>query len=215
MRTIAHSLLALGAAVPGWQASAQDTPAPGIEAPAGQSAPAARSRAGAEASQRSGASPDEGPAVPAAPGLEFAFELRAEVADPTVIGELPTGTRRIVDILGGSFEGPRLRGRLVPGGADWQLIRADGFTEIDARYTLETDAGQLIYVSNLGIRHAAPEVMRRLNAGEVVDPSEIYFRAIPRFETAAPELEWLMRSIFVSTGERYPNGVIIRYFRVL
>lgn len=152
--------------------------------------------------------------TPQRPALEFAFELHAEVADPTVIGALPTGMRRIIDVLGGEFAGPLLRGRLLPGGADWQLIRADGFTEVDARYTLETDAGHLIYVTNVGIRHAAPDVMRRLNAGEPVEPSEVYFRAIPRFETAAPELAWLMRSIFISTGERYPNGVVIRYWRV-
>lgn len=154
---------------------------------------------------------------PTPPRLEFAFEVRAEVADPTVVGELPTGqTRRIIDITGGSFEGPRVKGKLLPGGADWQLIRrGDGFTDVDARYTLETDDGHLIYVSNIGIRHAAPEVMARLNAGEVVDQSEIYFRAVPKFETAAPGLDWLMRSIFISTGERYPNGVIIRFWRVL
>lgn len=153
--------------------------------------------------------------TPDPPGLEFAFELFAEVADPTVVGETPNGTRRIIDILGGEFEGPRLSGTLLPGGADWQLIREDGFTEIDARYTLETDSGHLIYVTNVGMRHASEDVMRRLNAGETVDQSEIYFRAIPTFETDAPELEWMMRSIFISTGERYPNGVVIRYWRVL
>ena len=153
--------------------------------------------------------------TPEPPGLEFAFELFAEVADPIVVGEMPNGTRRIIDILGGTFEGPSVKGRLVPGGADWQIVREDGFTELDTRYMLETDTGHLIYVTNIGIRHAAPEVMARLNAGEEVEQSEIYFRAIPEFETAAPELEWLMRSIFVSTGERYPNGVVIRYWRVL
>jgi hypothetical protein len=155
--------------------------------------------------------------TPGAPALEFAFEVRAEVADPIVVGELPTGqTRRIIEIRGGTFEGPKIKGRVRPGGADWQLIRReDGFTDVDARYTLETDSGALIYVTNVGIRHAAPEVMRRLNAGEVVDQSEIYFRAVPKFETAAPELQWLARSIFVATGERYPNGVVIRFWRVL
>ena len=152
--------------------------------------------------------------IPDPPQLEFAFEVRAQVADPTVVGETPTGTRRIIDILGGTFEGPGIRGTLLPGGADWQLIQEDGFTDIDARYTLETDSGDLIYVSNIGIRHASPEVMARLNAGETVDQSEIYFRAVPRFEVAAPELQWLMRSIFIATGERYPNGVIIRFWRV-
>lgn len=153
----------------------------------------------------------------APPQLEFAFEVRAQVADPLVVGDLPTGqTRRIIDILGGTFEGPGLKGKLVPGGADWQLIRrSDGFTDIDARYALRTDSGDLVYVTNIGIRHASPEVMKRLNAGEVVDQKDIYFRAIPKFETSAPHLYWLMRSVFVSTGERYPNGVIIRFWRVL
>ena len=155
--------------------------------------------------------------LPSPPALEFVFEVRAEVAAPTVVGELPDGhVRRIIDILGGTFEGPGIRGRVVPGGADWQLIRtSDGFTDVDARYSLETDAGELIYVSNIGIRHAAPEIMKRLNAGETVDQSALYFRAVPKFETASPGLEWLMRSIFVATGERYPEGVVIRFFRVL
>jgi hypothetical protein len=152
--------------------------------------------------------------TPPAPKLEFAFEVRAEVANPTVVGTVPGGTRRIIDILGGTVEGPKLKGKVLPGGADWQMIREDGFTDIDARYTLQTDSGHLIYVSNVGIRHAPPEVMKRLNAGEAVDQSQIYFRAVPKFEAAAPELQWLMRSIFLATGERYPNGVVIRFWRV-
>jgi hypothetical protein len=154
--------------------------------------------------------------TPRAPGLEYAFEVRAEVADPLVVGELPAGTRRIIDILGGTVEGSGISGKILPGGADWQIIRReDGFTQVDARYTIQTDSGSYIYVSNIGIRHAPPEIMRRLNAGETVDQSEIYFRAVPTFETGDPDLEWLMRSIFVCTGERYPNGVIIRFFRLL
>jgi hypothetical protein len=154
--------------------------------------------------------------IPDPPGLAFAFEVRAEVADPLVVGELPSGTRRIIDILGGTVEGPGISGKVLPGGADWQMIRReDGFTDVDARYTLQTDSGAYIYVQNVGIRHAPAEVMRRLNAGETVDQSEIYFRAVPKFETGDPELEWLMRSIFVCTGERYPNGVIIRFWRLL
>jgi len=154
--------------------------------------------------------------TPQPPGLEFAFEVRAQVADPLVIGELPNGTRRIIDVLGGTVEGPGISGTIRPGGADWQMIRRDdGFTDVDARYTIETDSGSLIYVQNIGIRHAPPDVMQRLNAGETVDQADIYFRAVPKFETGDPELQWLMRSIFICTGERYPNGVIIRFFRVL
>jgi hypothetical protein len=153
--------------------------------------------------------------APEPPRLEFAFEVKVQVADPMVIGKVRAGERRIIDILGGTFEGPRIRGKVLPGGADWQLIGEDGFTNIDARYTLETSKGQLIYVSNIGIRHASEETMQRLNSGQEVDPSLVYFRAIPTFETAAAELDWLTRSVFISSGERYPNGVIIRFWRVL
>jgi hypothetical protein len=152
--------------------------------------------------------------APTAPTLAFAFELRAEVEAPLEIGQLPKGLRRIIPILRGTFEGPGIRGRVVPGGADWQLIGADGFSELDTRYTLETDTGRTIYVQNAGIRHAPPQVIQRLLRGETVDPSLVYFRTVPRFETSAPELQWLTRSIFVGTGERYPREVVIRFWRI-
>jgi hypothetical protein len=152
--------------------------------------------------------------TPAPPKLVFAFELRAQVAAPLVVGSLPAGTRRIVQITGGTFEGPGLKGRIVPGGADWQMIRADGFSELDTRYTLETDKGQTIYVQNVGMRHAPPDVMKKLLAGEAVDNALVYFRTVPKFETAAPELQWLTRAVFVGTGERYPADVVIRFWRV-
>ena len=151
---------------------------------------------------------------PPAPRLTFAFEARVTVASPQELGELPHGRRRIVAITGGTFEGPGIRGKVLPGGADWQLIQADGLSELDTRYTLETDTGQLIYVQNKGIRHAAPDVMKRLLAGELVDPSLVYFRTVPLFETSSPELQWLARSVFVGVGERYPNDVRIRFWRV-
>lgn len=152
--------------------------------------------------------------TPPAPGLVFAFELRVEVGAPLEVGQLPQGLRRIVPILRGTFEGPAIKGRVVPGGADWQMIGADGFSKLDTRYTLETDSGRLIYVQNGGIRHAPPEVMQRLLRGEAVDPTLVYFRTVPTFETSAPELQWLTRSVFVGTGERYPSEVVIRFWRV-
>src|SRR5215208_5689021 len=97
-----------------------------------------------------------------APGLTFAFELRAQVGMPLEVGELPQGRRRIVQILGGTFAGPGLKGKILPGGADWQIVRTDGFTELDTRYSLETDKGELIYVQNAGVRRAAPDVMKKL-----------------------------------------------------
>jgi hypothetical protein len=154
-------------------------------------------------------------AAPPAPPLVFAFELRVTVADPVVIGEVPHGLRRFIAITGGTMRGPGINGEVVPdSGADWQLIQPDGFSELDTRYTLRTDKGDLIYVQNVGIRHASPEVMQRLNAGQVVDPKLIYFRTVPKFETSAPELQWLTRSVFVGVGERSPNEVIVRFYRL-
>ncbi|MFO7285382.1 MAG: DUF3237 domain-containing protein [Gammaproteobacteria bacterium] len=152
--------------------------------------------------------------APQPPKLTLAFEMHVQVAQPVDLGEVTHGRRRIVEILGGTFEGPEIKGRVVPGGADWQMIQPDGFSELDTRYSLETDQGEIIYVQNFGIRHAPPEVMRKLNAGESVDPSLVYFRTMPRFETSSPRLQWLVRSVFIGTGERYPDGVRIWFWRV-
>ena len=148
------------------------------------------------------------------PTLTFAFELRAQVAEPTEIGQVPHGRRRIVQILGGTVKGPGFSATILPGGADWQLIQPDGFSELDTRYTLETDQGQRVYVQNAGIRHAPPDVMQKLLAGEIVDPKLVYFRTVPKFETAVPELQWLARSVFVGIGERFPDAVVVRFYRL-
>jgi Protein of unknown function (DUF3237) len=121
----------------------------------------------------------EGTRRPTPPGLVFAFEARVEVGAPLEVGQLPRGMRRIVPILRGTFEGPGIKGKVMPGGADWQMIGADGFSELDTRYTLETDTGRIIYVQNVGIRHSAPDVMQRLLRGEAVDPKLVYFRTVP------------------------------------
>jgi Protein of unknown function (DUF3237) len=148
------------------------------------------------------------------PSLVYAFEVRAEVAPPIEIGRTPRGTRRVVPIVGGTFEGGELKGRILAGGADWQLIDEDGFTQLDSRYTLETDAGDVIAVRNRGVRHAPPEVMARLLAGESVDPSLVYFATTPTFETAAPHLGWLTRSMFVGIGQRQPSSVLIQFWKI-
>lgn len=135
------------------------------------------------------------------------------MAEPVDIGMLPQGRRRIVPITGGTFEGPELRGRILSG-ADWQIVRADGVSELDSRYTLQTDENALITVRNAGIRHAPPDVMEKLLAGQAVDPALVYFRTCPTFETAAPQLQWLTRSIFIGAGERYPSEVVVRFWRV-
>jgi len=142
--------------------------------------------------------------------------LRAEItlAPPQELGETPLGRRRIIPITGGSFRGDRLAGRVLPGGADWQLVRADGVAELDARYTLETEDRALIYVRNLGYRHGAAEVIQRLAAGEPVDPSLYYMRTTPRFETGAERYKWLNRVVCVATGARRAAAVELEVFEV-
>jgi hypothetical protein len=156
----------------------------------------------------------QAPATPQAPKLSLALTLHVQVGPPTELGEVPRGRRRIIPILGGTFEGPKVRGKVMQGGADWQIVRADGLAELDTRYMLQTDKGSLVYIQNAGIRHAPPDVTKKLLAGEAVDPSQVYFRTVPTFETSAPELQWLTRSIFVGTGERRPTEVIIHVWKV-
>ena len=153
-------------------------------------------------------------APPPAPKLVFAFEARVELGPVMELGQVPRGRRRIIPIIGGTFEGPGIKGKVLNNGADWQIVRPDGFADLDTRYALETDKGQLIYIQNAGMRHAAPDVLAKLAAGEVVDPNLVYFRTVPTFETSAPELQWLTRSIFVGVGERYPTHVLIKFWRM-
>lgn len=148
------------------------------------------------------------------PGLELLFEAFGDLAEPITIGETPQGIQRVIPIpFGGPFEGPDIRGRMI-GGHDWQLTRPDGVTVIDALYILETDDGVHLQCRNRGLRHGPPDVMRRLAAGEVVDPAQYYFRCVPEFSAPAGRYEWLNRSMFVSTGERYPNSIKVRFYRV-
>jgi hypothetical protein len=122
--------------------------------------------------------------------------------------------RRVIPITGGTIRGERLNGTILAAGADFQLIRADGFTTLDARYVAELSDGTLIYIVNTGVRFGPPEVMARMTRGEPVDPAEVYFRTVPRFETAAPEHAWLTRSLFLATGARYADRVELALYEV-
>jgi hypothetical protein len=150
----------------------------------------------------------------AAPGLVHVWDLQAEVTQPIDIGPTPHGGRRIIPISGGKVFGPRLNGAIIPGGADFQYWRSDGVTEVHARYVIEAEGGVKIYIENSGLRHGPPEAMARLARGEPVDPSAIYFRTVARLETSAAEFLWTMRSIFLCSGARYPDRVLLRYFEV-
>jgi Protein of unknown function (DUF3237) len=149
-----------------------------------------------------------------APELRFAFQVEVEIGAPLDFGETQNGHRRVIPIMGGRVEGERLKGRVLPGGADWQILRPDGSAELDARYTIETDQGGLIYVSNRGVRHGPPDVLQRLNCGEHVDPRSYYFRSVATFETSIAECAWLARAIILGVGERYPDKVALRFWEV-
>ena len=141
--------------------------------------------------------------------------LQVAVGPAQQIGAVPRGMRAIAPIAGGSFEGPRLRGKVLAGGADWTLLRSDGVLELDLRITLESDDGALIYVTSFGVRHGPPEALAALARGEAVDPSSYYFRTTPRFETSAPQYVFLNRLIAVASGDRRASGPIYRIEEVL
>jgi hypothetical protein len=141
--------------------------------------------------------------------------LEVVVAGPQRIGAGPHGTRITALITEGHFEGPRLRGRVLPGGGDWTLLRADGVLELDLRVTLETDDGALIHMTSVGIRHGPAEVVAALARGETVDPSRYYFRTLPRFETSHPKYEFLNRLLSVASGDRRPKGPIYTVDEIL
>jgi hypothetical protein len=143
------------------------------------------------------------------------FTIRAELAGILHLGQTPAGERRIINILGGTVDGAKLKGQILPGGADWQVIRSDGAADIKARYTIQSDDGGLILVSSEGLRHGPPEVLARLVRGEAVDPSLYYFRTLMRFETAHPPLDWMNRILAIAHGARLPNAVTLDVFEVL
>lgn len=148
------------------------------------------------------------------PSLDFVFAARIEIGTPQEMGQVPLGRRRVIPILGGSFAGPRIEGRVVPGGADWQLIRPDGVAVVEALYTLEASDGALIYIRNVGMRHGPPDVIARLAAGETVNPTSYYFRAAPAFEVASGPHDWLTRSLFIAQGQRLADAVLLRVYAV-
>src|SRR3954454_7770726 len=142
------------------------------------------------------------------PSLTLVYRLDAVLGEPLDLGEVSQGRRRIVPQIGGTFEGPHLRGKLLPGvSADWQIVLPDGTALADIRYTLQTDNGALLYVQSRGVRHGSPEVLERLGRGEEVDASEYTFRTSTQIETAGPALEWVNKGVFISVGGRWAGGV--------
>ncbi len=141
--------------------------------------------------------------------------LQVAVVGAQKVGAVPRGTRVTAPIGSGHFEGPKLRGNVLPGGSDWTLLRADGVLELDLRLTLETDDGALVDLTSFGLRHGPQEAIAALNRGENVDPSTYYFRTTPRFETSHPKYSFLNRHLAVSTGDRRREGPIYTVYEIL
>ncbi|MBB3176747.1 DUF3237 domain-containing protein [Variovorax sp. Sphag1AA] len=151
----------------------------------------------------------------APPSLDYFADLEVEVGMPQVLGQSTRGLRRVVPITGGVARGNGWTARVLPGGSDFQLIVSDTLSELDARYGLETDAGDLIYVQNHAVRAAPADVMAKLLRGEPVDPAQVYFRCNPRFETSSKALGWINDRMFVGAGMRHPAQVVMRFFALL
>ena len=149
-----------------------------------------------------------------APGLVPFADLTVEVGVPIEIGTVSAGMRRVIPITGGTCVGRDWKARVVPGGADFQLVTSPTMARLEARYVLETEAGELIYVHNDAVRTAPADLMARLVRGEAVDPRQVYFRCVPRFECAAPALAWIGERVFLGTGLRRPSQVAMRFFEV-
>ena len=143
----------------------------------------------------------------------FAFTL--EVAKPQVVGRTPGVDRRVGEILGGRFEGERLKGRILSGGNDWQAVRSDGTWALDVRVVLETDDGHLIGMTYRGLRHGPRDVIDAIARGEQVSPGSYYFRIAAFFETASDKYAWLNGIVAVGTGHRLPAGPIYQVFEIL
>ena len=142
------------------------------------------------------------------------FAVRLEVKT-LMVGDTPSGVRRVGIVTGGRFEGERLSGEVLDGGSDWQSLRPDGAVALDVRLNLRTDDGALIGMTYRGLRHGPAEVLARLDKGEAVDPADYYFRVAPMFETASETYGWLNRILAVGLGHRFADGPIYNLFELL
>jgi Protein of unknown function (DUF3237) len=152
--------------------------------------------------------------TPTIPRLELLCHVAVKIAAPQLIGPTLTGERRVIPIVGGRFEGEKMRGEIVPGGADWQIVTPDGTALLEARYTLRTNDGALIYVRNIGVRHGPPEVLAAIARGEQVDPAKYYFRATPTLETGDKKYAWLNRLLCICSGVRTKEEVLLDFYEV-
>jgi hypothetical protein len=153
-----------------------------------------------------------------APNLSHVADLKVTVSRPIeagqVVGLNSRGLRRIIPITGGTVEGPLINGKVLPGGADFQIVVSETSADLDARYMLELDSGEHVFVQNHALRRGSAENIAKLVRGELVNPAEIYFRCIPTFEVSSPALQWMTESLFLGTGARFPDHVLISIYKV-
>src|SRR6266576_3541068 len=145
----------------------------------------------------------------------YVFSLAIKIGAPIVAGDFGYGVRRIIPILGGDVRGDGINGTILPCGADFQTIRPNGFTELEAKYVFAIDDGAIVYIENVGIRFGPKELLDRIAKGESVDPALIYFRSVPKFETGAAKYRWLMENLFIGVGARHPDRVVIDVHQVM
>jgi hypothetical protein len=146
---------------------------------------------------------------------KYVFSLAILVGAPIVASDIGHGVRRVIPILGGEVFGDGIKGTIFPVGADFQIIRPNGFTELEAKYAFEMDDGAIVYIENIGIRFGPKELLDRIAKGEIVDPTRIYFRSVPKFETGAEKYRWLTENLFIGVGARHPDRVEIDVHQVL
>jgi hypothetical protein len=150
------------------------------------------------------------------PELEtrYVFTITARIGDVITAGETGTGVRRIIPIIGGAVQGA-VNGKVLAGGADFQIIRPNELIELEAKYAFETDDGAIVYVENKGIRFGPVDLLQQLKRGEPVDPELIYCRTVPKFETGHENYRWLMEHIFVGSAARHADRVVIDVHQVM
>src|SRR4051794_1723297 len=146
---------------------------------------------------------------------KYVFTITAKIADVTTAGDIGTGVRRIIPIVGGEVKGEGISGKVLPFGADFQIIRPNELIELEAKYAFETDDGAVVYVENKGIRFGPVELLQKLKRGEPVDPKLIYFRTAPKFETGSEKYRWLMENLFIGSAARHADRVVIDVHQVL
>ena len=151
------------------------------------------------------------------PQLEtrYVFTITVRIGEVTSAGEIGTGVRRIIPIIGGVVKGEGVNGKVCPFGADFQIIRPNELIELEAKYAFETDDGAVVYVENKGLRFGPVDLLQKLKRGEPVDPNLIYFRTVPRFETGAAKYRWLMENLFIGSAARHADRVVIDVHQVL